>query len=562
MAPRPRLRWVEVIVVIASPLLAMVTPAVAQETHPGKAPYDRWCAGCHGVEGDGNGSSAPYMLPRPRDFTTGQYQIRSTPSGALPTDEDILRVIDEGIPGTTMPGWSDLLGGEERRHLVDYLKTFSAFFERLDPPEPVTISSPPDVSEEGLAEGREIYEKIECFKCHGRAGRGDGQSAPTLEDDQGFPIRARDLTRNWLFDGGGSVEEIYKRLLTGLNGTPMPANADLIDAGVVTEEQLWRVAQYVRSLSQEDPPGVREVIRAVRTTDLLPETADDDAWDRVDSVYVPLVGQIIVKPRWFAPTVDGVWVQALHDGQELALRVEWNDPSRSPDPDWDEWRTRLEAVMFTDVGDEEIEALAGPGPTAASEEEGGEEVLDPDAFAVQFPRSIPEGMERPYFLMGDSSDPVYLWHWESGSSGPGEKTAHGLAEFETLGGAGEALQYDESFEDGRWRLLMRRPLAAGDVPDRLEFETGKAIPMAFFVWDGSSGESGSRGSISTWYFLYLDEPASRSVYVAPLLATLLTALLGVVVVTRAQRRTHEEETTDRSHVGHAPYDDPSEEEEK
>jgi hypothetical protein len=84
--------------------------------------------------------------------------------------------------------------------------------------------------------------------------------------------------------------------------------------------------------------------------------------------------------------------------------------------------------------------------------------------------------------------------------------------------------------------MLRRPLDAGGVEGRLTFEAGRAIPLAVFAWDGSNGETGTRGSIGSWYFLYLDQPTASTVYVAPILATLLTAALGVVVVVRAQRR--------------------------
>jgi bifunctional non-homologous end joining protein LigD len=41
----------------------------------------------------------------------------------------------------------------------------------------------------------------------------------------------------------------------------------------------------------------------------------------VEESYFPLVAQIIVKPRWFAPSVSGVWVRAVHNGSEVALLV-------------------------------------------------------------------------------------------------------------------------------------------------------------------------------------------------------------------------------------------------
>src|SRR5438128_12586587 len=77
----------------------------AQDTTAGKKVYVKWCAGCHGEDGKGDGPAAAYMLPRPRDFTGAVYQIRTTANGQLPTDADLMRSIDDGLFGTAMPGW-------------------------------------------------------------------------------------------------------------------------------------------------------------------------------------------------------------------------------------------------------------------------------------------------------------------------------------------------------------------------------------------------------------------------------------------------------------------------
>ena len=529
--------------VLLAAVLAEPRGAYAQEAPAGKATYDRWCAGCHGADGAGGGSGADAMLPRPRNFTTGRYQIRSTPSGALPTDEDILAVILDGMPGTAMPGWRDRFSDDELRDLVTYLKTFSPFFESQPVPEPLPIASATSASEEALAEGREFYEKIECNKCHGPAGRGNGPSAPTLEDDDDLPVRAADLTENWLFNGGGSVEEIHERLVTGLNGTPMPSFHDLIASEFMTEDQLWNVAHYVRSLAPEEPPRVSEVVRGARVEGELPASVDDEAWEAAERFYVPLVGQVVVEPRWFTPSVDGVWIQALHNGREVALRIVWHDPSMSPDPEWEEWRARIVALTEAGAGGSVPAPVAVASDTSAASPDTTTTVVvngaahPPDLLAVQFPRAIPEGMERPFFLMGDDREPVYVWRWENGREGVEEVLARGLSRYEPLPGAeAGAVAAEVVYDDGEWRLMLRRPLEGGGVEGRLSFEAGRAIPMAVFAWDGSNGETGTRGSIGSWYFLYLDQPTASTVYVAPILATLLTAALGVVVVVRAQRR--------------------------
>jgi DMSO reductase family type II enzyme heme b subunit len=159
----------------------------------------------------------------------------------------------------------------------------------------------------------------------------------------------------------------------------------------------------------------------------------------------------------------------------------------------------------------------------------------PDQLAVQFPLSIPEGMERPYFLMGSTSQPVYQWRWSSASAGGAAAgLARGIEQFDPVPGG--ALAGQAVYDRGEWHVTFTRSLATADSSQQLQFRTGHAIPVAFFVRDGSNGESGSRVAVSTWYFLSLDTPTSPRVFVSPVLAMVLTLGLGWTVVRRAQRR--------------------------
>lgn len=520
--------------VTASCLLLTVSGrgAAQQADGPGKVVYDRWCASCHGVDGAGDGVAAAYMLPRPRDFTRGVYQIRTTPNGQLPTDADLRRVIDDGMPGTAMPGWRGTLSQAERAAVLEYIKGFSHFFAQGPAPEPLDIGRAPRASAADIEDGREVYQRIECWKCHGQAGRGDGDSAPTQMDDEGFPIRPADLTEPWRFNGGATVADIYRTMRTGLDGTPMPSFDDLIDSGFITDDQLWNLAHYVRSLGPERFPRVREVVRARRIDD-LPAGPLDEVWNDVERYYIPLVGQVIARGRWFAPSVDGVWVQAVHDDRELVLRLVWSDPSRSPAPAWSDWRA---AVLET------MEPRETPLPEGDL----------PDAIAVQFPRTVPTGMQRPYFLMGTAREPVYLWRWQSEPESISEHVARGIDRIEPLVVGRAAVTGAAHHEHGQWQLVLRRALVVSDADDaaadRIDFTPAQAIPFALFAWDGDNGEVDTRGAISTWYFVYLDQPVAATVFAAPIFAILLTAGLGLLVVRRAQRR----QTVRGSAAGPAP----------
>ncbi len=225
---------------IATLGLLLAAPALAQPD--GARAYARYCATCHGALGEGDGPTARWLDPPPRDLAAGSYRWRSTPSGSPPTSEDLLRTIDEGVPGTSMPAWRDRLAPTTRRALVAYLRT--AFPEGFDPEAeepPVPIPKAPDPSPAAIERGRKVYEENGCGDCHGARGHGDGPSAATLRDDLDRPISPGDFARP--FKVGEAPEAIYRSLMTGLDGTPMPSFADTI-----APADRWPLVHFVRSL--------------------------------------------------------------------------------------------------------------------------------------------------------------------------------------------------------------------------------------------------------------------------------------------------------------------------
>lgn len=207
----------------------------------GRRVFEQNCAICHGLRGDGRGMAGMMVRTKPRDFRPGIFKFRSTPTGSLPTDEDLFETISQGLRGTGMIAQGDLPEAE-RWALVEYLKTLSERFQTEKPQSPIRIPEAPPQTPELIATGREIYQKAECFKCHGTEGRGDGPSATDQKDDWGYPIRTADLTRP--LKRGSTPEATYKTLVTGLNGTPMPSYE-----GALTDEEFWALSFYVASLN-------------------------------------------------------------------------------------------------------------------------------------------------------------------------------------------------------------------------------------------------------------------------------------------------------------------------
>jgi mono/diheme cytochrome c family protein len=83
--------------------------------------YRRHCVHCHGISGDGRGPTAAFLDPYPRDYRKGVFKFKSTYAAERPTNDDLVRVLHNGIPGTSMPSFS-LLPRPEVDALVEYVK--------------------------------------------------------------------------------------------------------------------------------------------------------------------------------------------------------------------------------------------------------------------------------------------------------------------------------------------------------------------------------------------------------------------------------------------------------
>ena len=244
--------------------LALPSIAIAQDTGAhvngltgnaaaGKEDYRRWCVGCHGKEGNGEGENAPYLDPKPRDLTEALFRWRSTPTGTLPTDQDIYDTITRGVVDTHMPTWRPLTP-QTRIDLVAYIKTFSPKWQTQKAGAPITIPAEPPQTIDSVLHGRQLFDQMQCWKCHGPEGRGDGPSAITLTDDKGEPIRPYNFHDGTRFRCGETNQDLYKIFMTGLDGTPMPSFADSLKP-----QDAWDLVHFLRTLQ----PNVQSTSRTV-----------------------------------------------------------------------------------------------------------------------------------------------------------------------------------------------------------------------------------------------------------------------------------------------------------
>lgn len=230
----------------ASAVVEAPPPSSAEN---GRVIYIRECLGCHGENGDGRGLLATTLTPRPRDFTRGLFRYRSTPTGKLPTDDDLQRTISHGLTGGGMPAFGPFLVESEIRDVVVYLKRFTPRFEQEKTPTPVTFVEPLPPYPERVINGAQLYQDSGCPSCHGDTGKGDGRSGKDLKTSEGDPITPRNLTHKWTFRGGHTPSDIFLRLSAGMDGSSMASYGDAL-----SPDELWDVVFYLLALSPEERP--------------------------------------------------------------------------------------------------------------------------------------------------------------------------------------------------------------------------------------------------------------------------------------------------------------------
>jgi mono/diheme cytochrome c family protein len=256
----------------------------------GREVYTRQCSGCHGTTGDGKGPAAAFLNPPPRDYRLGRFKFTSTPRGAKPRREDLIRIIRHGAKGTSMPTFR-FMAQEDLEAVIDYVTLLSSRGEvefRLmkisesqlgeeDDIDPQLVAEQaqlianswaeadtkivraltpqPQYTQESVDAGAKAFVQLNCYKCHGRDGRGNKQF-DVGKDDWGRIAYAADLTTGMLH-GGRRPVDIYRRIYSGINATPMPAFAQPDSGKGETETQrsetIWNLAHFITTVVEGKP---------------------------------------------------------------------------------------------------------------------------------------------------------------------------------------------------------------------------------------------------------------------------------------------------------------------
>lgn len=250
-------------------------PEDAETIEKGQSIYHRHCEYCHGVKGDGTRIRAVNLIIPASDFTGGIYKFRSTPTGSLPTDNDIYISISRGMRGTGMLPLFDL-SSEEKWAVTYYIKSFSERFLEEDIETPVIVPEMSNISTSLVKKGQEVYTQAKCWECHGTEGRGDGPMTDRLKDDRGEPSRLRSFVSE-PFKRGPKIEDIYLSITTGLDGTAMASYGE-----TMSDENRIAIAAYINSIS------LKQARNQGAFMDPLPLTPDEHAGIMISYPSLPV----------------------------------------------------------------------------------------------------------------------------------------------------------------------------------------------------------------------------------------------------------------------------------
>lgn len=507
--------------------------------------YAAHCAACHGETGDGKGVAATFLFPKPRDLRAGNFRLVSTDNN-VPTRDDLHSVLLRGMPGSAMPPWEHL-SQSERNAIVDFVmqlrsegarETYTRQLREVDeltdeeiesaevrdeidqhvrdfttPGASTDVPAIEPATDESVARGREVYAKYACTSCHGTEGKGDG--AQEMTDIEQLPTRPRDFTLG-IFKGNPAPASLYRRIAYGMPGTPMPGSSTM------TPDQRIELVHYVLSLSTEGQREAAVLNREKMVVVRVEQMADAEhsgPWEAVAKTPLRMA------PIWWRNDADpGLVVQAIHDGQTLAIRLTWRDAT----PD----RSSVRTEAFRDAAAVELyrgkaEPFLGMGAMNAPVElwfwdadhqdtPATVEEVHPNMIVDNYPfsetvvasaeinRTGARSSDQPDVSLPSraSGNPIVPVGGESGGSllaavGPGSVTS--------------AMELNRSiwargtWSEGQWTVLLKRPLLSGSEKGSIALAPGEAASIAFAIWDGASRDRDGQKSITIWQDLELED---------------------------------------------------------
>lgn len=171
-----------------------------------------------------------------------------------------------------------------------------------------------------------------------------------------------------------------------------------------------------------------------------------------------------IRNAWTGKTIGAIGsvrVGAIHNGAELAFRLEWDDPSEDA------------------------------------------ELHDNDSFPDAAAIALPAAEGAPLVLMGAEGKPVNAWYWRADEADRARHvTAEGLGTSRTLDT--QLVKASGVWKEGRWRVVIARALDV-DLPGAARLQPGSETGYGVAIWEGSHQErAGIKAFSGDWKPLTLD----------------------------------------------------------
>ncbi len=513
--------------------------------------YIRHCAACHGLKGHGDGPAAEQLYPKPRAFLDSPFRFVSAAGAEDVKIQAVERTILRGVPRSAMPGFGGMLTDAQVEGLARYVWELT----RKGDEERVAkgIAAPPPVEPPRLAEaipaplfdqrlvdhGAMLFTSLTCVTCHGTGAHGDAPGTGKLVDSMGRPVRPADLASG-VFKSGSANEDLYRTIVVGVPGTPMPPFHDKVlrprADGTIDDSDVWALVAYIKSLARPRLEGVSSgaVLRPVGAADpaMLMDGAHT-AWLKVPTTTITL------RPLWQrveAPvTLD---IRIVRSGDRLAINVSWSDATPDVEHDSGKFPDAV-AIMFA-LGDEipalpmgvSVEGHQASAPvnlwqwkasrqyavSMGRETDTQEPLVLPAGNFLAFGPAKPDtsvkggaaerGEEqdlRTNAQYNRSAEAVGNVHSDPKAFGHAvlEGNAEGFGTLTYQPAEQQDVNSTAIWANGRWFVTIVRNLKPGETAD-IDLSTERRIPVAFAVWDGSRGDRDGIKHVSGWHWLVVN----------------------------------------------------------
>lgn len=505
------------------PATAVVRMSAPIDPESAQLLYVKHCLACHGSNGHGDGPASEFLFPKPRAFRDSPLRFSNTPT-------EIIQTIRQGIPRSAMPGFSGVLANAEiaglARLVGEMTKQAGDAGKLAQSAKRPLVSAPPYFSDGVVWHGSSLYRSMGCVGCHGATGHGEGIEG--LLDSMGKPVRPADLASG-LYKSGQRPEDLFRTIISGVPGTPMPAYGAML-----TDDQVWALVAYIQRLAPARFYGqVSGVELHVQTADerMLTNPAHMGWLDVKDDM-------IAMRPLW-SRLEDTVTVSAsvIRAGDSIGVRLRWDDATCDVNQDSGRFPDGV-AIMFArsdEVPPLPMAIAVEQQPTSlpvniwhwkasrqfdastGSRHDADEpRVLSDGSYHLFGPPPAGTAMAPPAPLEGDQdlrlADPLYRTAVAAGNihSDPAlvsraalEANAIGFGTLTYQPAAAQDLQSTAVWSNGHWFVTIYHSFTTPNEGD-IEFTPGKRIPITLAIWNGSKGDRDGTKLISGWHWLVID----------------------------------------------------------